>query len=350
VTRYGSSRGPLLAGLSGALYTLLAVVVVLGVFSAWLYLGPGPRARSGVSTTVMLRRGAGLSEIGGDLKRAGVVASSPLFIAAADLARGRHGLKAGEYAFPSRASLHDVIARMKAGLIVHHRVTVPEGLSSRQVADLLAASAVLTGPVSAPPEGSVLPETYEVVRGDTRASVLARMSEARDRLLATLWASRKPNLPFVTPEQAVTLASIVEKETALPAERPHVAAVYVNRLRQAIKLEADPTIIYAAGNGLPLGHPILASELAAPGPYNTYLNTGLPPTPIDNPGRASLAAALDPSDSDDLYFVATGQGGHVFSKSLAEHDKNVARWREAQKAATAHALLGAPIPPPVEHR
>jgi UPF0755 protein len=350
VTRYPSRRGSLLAGLSGALITLLAFVAVLGLLSAWVYLGQGPKARSGATTTVVLRRGAGLSEIGGDLQRAGVIASSPLFIAAAEVTRGRHGLKAGEYAFPSRASLRDVIARMKAGLVVHHRITVPEGLTSRQVADLLAASPVLSGPVSPPPEGSVLPETYEVVRGDTRASVLARMSDARDRLLATLWASRKPGLPLATPEEAVTLASIVEKETALPAERPHVAAVYINRLRQNVKLEADPTIIYAAGGGLPLGHPILASELAAPGPYNTYLQTGLPPTPIDNPGRASLAAALDPSDSDDLYFVATGQGGHVFSKTLAEHEKNVAHWRQAQKQAAAHALLGAPIPPPLEHR
>ncbi len=337
-------------------------MVLLAGLSLWIYNGAGPRARSGVSTTVILRKGAGVAEIGASLRQAGVIRSAPLFLAAAQVTGAARHMRAGEYAFPSRASLRDVIARLRRGLVVHHRITIPEGLSSRQAVDVLDRSDVLTGPAPLPPEGSLLPETYEVVRGQSRASLLKRMIDDRERLLATLWASRQPGLPFADADQAVILASIVEKETALAAERPHVASVYINRLRQGVKLEADPTVIYGLTSGAgPLGHGLRVSELAAPGPYNTYLNAGLPPTPIDNPGRASLAAVLDPSSSADLYFVADGGGGHVFARSLAEHEKNVARWRVFEHAQAEHqALAGAPIPPgggsaarsftPLEHR
>ena len=346
-----SSRS-LFAGLAGALATLAVVVLLLLGLSAWIYNGAGPKARSGASTTVILRKGAGVSEIGASLQQAGVVRSAPLFLAAAQVTGAARHMRAGEYAFPSRASLREVIRRLRRGLIVHHRITVAEGLSSRQAVDVLNRSPVLTGAAPLPPEGSLLPETYEVVRGQTRASLLKRMMDDRERLLATLWANRQPNLPFADADQAVALASIVEKETALAAERPHVASVYINRLRQGVKLEADPTVIYGLTNGAgPLGHGLRASELAQPGPYNTYLNTGLPPTPIDNPGRASLAAVLDPSASADLYFVADGSGGHVFSRTLAEHEKNVARWRVFEKRqAQAQAVSDAPAPPPLEHR
>jgi UPF0755 protein len=356
VTRRSGARrsgGGLIAGAAGAFATLAVVVLAFLGLSLWIYTGAGPKARTGPATTVILRKGAGVAEVGADLQQAGVIPSAPLFMAAAQLTGAAHKLRAGEYAFPSRASLAQVIRRIRLGQVVHHRVTIPEGLSAKQVAEVLDHAPVLTGPPVSPPEGSVLPETYEVVRGESRAAVLARMSEARDRLLATLWAHRRPGLPYADANQAVTLASIVEKETALDDERPKVAAVYLNRLRQGMKLEADPTVIYAVTGGLPLGHPIRESELQSASPYNTYLNTGLPPGPIDNPGRASLAAVMDPPDTKDLYFVADGTGGHVFSATLAQHEKNVARWRQIEKQQAANgdaALAGAPAPQPLEHR
>ncbi len=338
--------------MAGALATLALIVVLFAGLSLWIYNGAGPRARSGTFTTVILRRGASVAEIGASLQQAGVIRSAPLFLAAAQVTGAARHMRAGEYAFATRASLRDIIARLRRGLVVHHRITIPEGLSSRQAMDILDRSDVLTGSSPLPPEGSLLPETYEVVRGQSRAALLKRMMDDRERLLATLWASRQPGLPFASADQAVALASIVEKETALTAERPHVASVYINRLRQGVKLEADPTVIYGLTNGAgPLGHGLRESELAAPGPYNTYLNTGLPPTPIDNPGRASLAAVLDPSSSADLYFVADGRGGHVFAKTLEEHNKNVARWRIIEKRqAESQAMGNLAIPPPLEHR
>ena len=355
---------PVFAGLAGAVVTLAGIALLFAATGFWIYRGSGPRAHHGQTTTVVLRRGAGLAEIGADLQRAGVIRSAPLFMAAAQLTGSARRIRAGEYAFPSRASLADVLRRMRFGLIVHHRITIPEGFSSEQAMGVLARSDVLAGSAPAPAEGALLPETYEVVRGETRAALVKRMMDDRDRLLAVLWAHRQPGLPFADAIQAVTLASIIEKETSLAAERPHVAAVYINRLRQGMKLEADPTVIYGVTRGAgPLGHALRASELAEPTPYNTYVNTGLPPTPIDNPGRASLAAVLDPSPSPDLYFVADGSGGHVFSSTLAQHLKNVARWRVFEKAHAEHqALAGAPLPPgglkapaapafaPIEHR
>ena len=343
---------PVFAAVAGALATLVLLLAVFTGLSLWAYSGAGPAARHGASTTVILRKGAGVTEIGASLQQAGVVRSAPLFLAAAQVTGAARHMRAGEYAFPSRASLREVIGRLRHGWMVHHRITIAGGLSSRQAVDVLTRNDVLTGPAALPPEGALLPETYEVVRGQTRASLIKRMMDDRDRLLATLWAHRQPGLPLADADQAVALASIVEKETALAAERPHVAAVYVNRLRQGVKLEADPTVIYGLTHGAgPLGHGLRVSELAAPGPYNTYLNIGLPPTPIDNPGRASLAAVLDPAPSPDLYFVADGGGGHVFAKTLAEHQKNVARWRVFEKRRPeTQALAGAPIPPPLEHR
>jgi UPF0755 protein len=206
---------------------------------------------------------------------------------------------------------------------------------------------VLTGAAAAPPEGVLLPETYEVSRGEDRAQVLGRMREAQAKLLAKLWPARQAGLPFATPQQAVTLASIVEKETALPSERPKIAAVYINRLRAGMRLESDPTTIYGISGGRPLGRGITRAELAQVTAYNTYQMAGLPPTPIANPGKAAIEAVLNPPQSDDLFFVANGQGGHVFASSFAEHQKNVARWRAierqrqgAQAGAAAVAAQG----------
>jgi UPF0755 protein len=303
---------------------LILAVVIAGL---WLYLGPGPAAPNGDSTTVILRQGARLPEIAATLERGHAVSSSAVFMAATQLTRAARHLKAGEYEFPSRASMAEVIGKIRRGEVVHHMVTIPEGLTSEQAVDILMDTDVLTGAAPIPPEGSILPETYEVRRGEDRSAVLQRMMDARDELLRTLWAQRRDGLPFESPEQAVTLASIVEKETGLGNERPRVAAVFVNRLAKGIRLESDPTIIYGLTGGKPLGHGIRQSEITTPTPYNTYLIAGLPPTPICNPGRASLAAVLDPPRTDELYFVANGLGGHNFSSTLEQHQKNVEHWR-----------------------
>ena len=324
------------AGIAGAVLTFVVLAALAAAVGFAAYVAPGPRARGGATTTtVVLRRGARVQEIAGALRREGAIASAPAFIAAAEVTGAARRLKSGEYLFPSRASLGEVIRRIRAGDIVHHHVTIAEGLASQQALDVLKASDVLTGDAPTPPEGAILPETYDVVRGDSRSAVLQRMMDARDRLLAQLWAKRQAGLPYASPQEAVTLASIVEKETALPAERPRVAAVYVNRLRAGTALAADPTLIYGLTRGYPLGRGLTRSELAADTPYNTYLHPGLPPTPIANPGRASLAAVLDPPHTQELYFVADGTGGHAFARTAVEQDANVAKWRAIEKARAA---------------
>jgi UPF0755 protein len=305
-----------------------------------LFFGPGPAARHGTSTTVVLRPGAGVAEIAADLRRAGVIGSDTLFILGAETSGAAHRLKAGEYAIASRASLASVMSAIAEGRVVRHFITVPEGVTSEFVMETLMRADFLTGVAPAPPEGSVLPETYEALRGDDRSAVLRRMMDARDKLLASLWSHRRADLPYKSPAEAVILASIVEKETAKPDERPRIAAVFLNRLKAGMPLQSDPTVIYGLTGGKPLGHGIRVSELQSQTPYNTYRIVGLPPTPIGNPGRASLAAALDPPRTDELYFVADGTGGHAFSSTLAEHLQNVARWRaiEAKRDCEAAAL------------
>ena len=328
----------------GALLTLGAALLLVLVVGLFVYLGPGPKAPQGASTTVELPSGAGVAEIAADLRRGGVIGSNTAFVLAAELTGAAHKLKAGEYAFPSRASLHSVISAIAEGRVVRHFVTIPEGVTSQTVMETLMRADFLTGVVAAPAEGAVLPETYEARRGDDRSAVLRRMMDARDRILAQLWAERRADLPYKTPEEAVTLASIVEKETAKPDERPRIAAVFLNRLKIGMRLESDPTVIYGLTGGKPLGHGLRVSELASPTPYNTYVIAGLPPTPIGNPGRASLAAALDPANTGDLYFVADGTGGHVFATTLAEHQQNVAKWRaiEARRNCEAQPPPGKP--------
>jgi UPF0755 protein len=241
-----------------------------------------------------------------------------------------------------------VLKKIRNGEVVRHTVTIPEGLTSEMVVDILMANPILTGAVPVPEEGTILPETYDVRRGEDRAEVLRRMTEARDRLLAQLWAQRKEGLPYATPQEAVILASIVEKETSKPEERPHVASVYLNRLRIGIRLQSDPTTIYGISRGRPLGRGIRMSELETATPYNTYAIDGLPAGPICNPGRASLAAVLDPATSEDVYFVADGKGGHVFAPTAEQHAQNVARWRQIEKtdpAWTARPPAATPAKP-----
>ncbi len=332
-------RAAIAFGSGGATLAILALLLLAA--GVWLYRGPGPAAsHHAASTTVVLRQGGGISEIAATLRGAGVIGSSALFIASAQVTGAARHLKAGEYEFPSHASLAAVIDKIRRGEIVHHMITIPEGLTSEQVVDILMNNPVLTGAAPVPAEGAILPETYEVRRGDDRGAVLQRMIEARDMLVRTLWAQRRPDLPIETPEQAVTLASIVEKETGLPDERPKVAAVFINRLRQHIRLQSDPTIIYGLTRGKPLGRGIRESELTGLTPYNTYLIDGLPPTPICNPGRASIAAVLDPPPTGDLYFVADGTGGHVFASTLEQHQKNVEHWRAIEARNHVPARTG----------
>ncbi|HEX5775715.1 MAG TPA: endolytic transglycosylase MltG [Caulobacteraceae bacterium] len=319
IRKIGARRGGML------LLTLAALVV------AWAgrsYFGPGPTAPKGERTTVYIAPGSGLSAIASALDEAGVINSRLLFRVAAHVVGDSTKLRAGEYEFASKTSMRRVLDDIRAGRVVRRQVVVPEGFTSGMVAARLMAEPALTGPVAAPPEGAILPATYDFQRGEPRAAVVKRMTDAQTRLLAELWAKRAPDLPIKTPQEAVTLASIVEKETALPAERPRIAAVFTNRLRKGMRLESDPTIIYGITKGLPLRREIRLSEVKAQTPYNTYAIAGLPPTPIANPGRASLEAVLNPPKTTELFFVADGTGGHVFASTFEEHQRNVTKWRQ----------------------
>ncbi len=305
--------------------------VALALLAVWTFAGPGPSAAKGEATDVVLPPGAGLPGIARALDQAHLIRSRAAFMAAAVITGGARHLKAGEYEFPSGAPLAQIISAIQRGAVLRHFITIPEGYTSREVVDVLRAAAFLAGPVQSPPEGSLLPETYEVRRGDSRMEVISRMAAARRDLLMQLWARRSPGLPYETSAQAVVLASVVEKETAKAEERPRIAAVFLNRLKKGMRLESDPTVIYAVSGGVPLGHGLRVSELASPSPYNTYRFAGLPPTPITNPGRAALTAALNPARTDDLFFVADGSGGHVFASTFEAHKRNVARWRNIEQ-------------------
>lgn len=312
------------------LILLLLVLVALGAgltFYAWR--GPGPAAKP---VDVVVKEGASLATTARALEKAGAISSARNFRLVVRLFGGGVRIRAGEYEVPAHASAADVLALLRSGKTLQRFVIVPEGMPSIMVYDRLMAQPLLTGAIPVPAEGSVLPDAYSYQRGDTRDEVLKRMQDAMAKTVATLWAQRKPNLPVRTPEEAVTLASIVEKETAVPAERPMVAAVYENRLRLGMPLQADPTVIYPVTKGRPLGRRILESELHAKNGYNTYAEPGLPVGPIANPGRASIAAVLNPAPSQALYFVANGKGGHVFADTLAQHQANVAKWYAIRRA------------------
>ncbi len=312
----------------------LALLLALALTGTWLALraydapGPLPQARDLVvahAPTATLAR---------SLASQGLVASPLAFRAAALLTEREGPLHAAEFAFPARASLRDVLAILRTAHPVEHRLTIPEGLTAAQIAAVLADADTLEGPDPVPAEGSVLPQTYAHERGAQREAVLARAQAAMTRALDEAWAARAPDLPLADPGQALTLASIVERETARAEERPLVAAVFLNRLRRGMKLQADPTVAYGASGGLgTLDRRLSRADLDRDDPYNTYRIAGLPPGPICSPGAASIAAATHPADSDALYFVADGHGGHAFARTLEEHQRNVVRW---------HALLDAP--------
>jgi UPF0755 protein len=280
--------------------------------------------------------GTGLNQAAAILEHEGVVNDGIVFRIGVLINRKAAALKAGEYAIPSGASPSQIMNILIEGKSIVYKLTLAEGLTSAMIVELVRGHPILTGDVvEIPAEGSLLPETYIFDRGMTRADLIKKMQEDHVKVLDELWEKRAPNLPFTTKQEAVTLASIVEKETGVPDERPRVAAVFVNRLRKGMKLQSDPTIIYGLTKGVPLGRGIRQSELDKATPYNTYVITGLPPTPIANPGKASLAAVLNPAQTEDLFFVADGTGGHAFAATIAEHEKNVQKWRELERQAAS---------------
>lgn len=316
-----------------AFFALIAAVAIGGWFYAQsAYTGAGPETADGADRIVMIESGSGTIKIASALEDAGAIRNPEAFRIAVRLTENDGALKAGEYAIPSGASVKQIIDLLVEGRSILYPVTIPEGLTSAMIMERLAEVEVLTGelPEVTPAEGVLLPDTYMVHRGDTREEVIARMIKAQRDLLDELWPTRQGGLPIETPEEAIILASIVEKETGIPEERPQVAAVFTNRLRRNMRLESDPTIIYGLTQGVPLGRGIRRSELDRKTGYNTYHIDGLTPTPICNPGRDAIEAVLNPPTSNDLFFVADGSGGHVFAATYSEHLRNVARWREVE--------------------
>ncbi len=314
------------------LFTLLffsLTAFVGGGFLVWgyvQYIKPGPTI---AETTVVIAQGAGIKAIAKTLSAAGVIDDPLIFRLGVRLSRVDKELKAGEYVFPYGVSAKAAADVLIAGKTVVRRLTIAEGLTSVQVFEQLVAAEGLEQVFDVPLEGSVLPETYHYTYGDSRADLTQRMVKAMDKVLFGLWAERDDGLPLASPTEALILASIVEKETGLNDERGHVAGVFINRLRKGMRLQSDPTVAYGLSEGDgPLGRPLTRADLKAENPYNTYLINGLPPGPICNPGQAAIQAVLKPTATDDLYFVADGNGGHAFAQTMQEHNRNVARWRK----------------------
>lgn len=331
-----AARHPAVAIGSGIFTFLLFALVGVGA-AAWYgertYREPGPLE---VEKTVVIPRGSGVRDMAEMLEREGVIESWPVFVIGQKLVQPAATMKAGEYLFKPGQSIASVVDTIASGKVVAHQVTIPEGLTSHQVVQRLMANDLLTGTPQVPLEGTLLPETYRIHRGMSREEVLKQMEEAQQKLVKTLWEKRAPGLPLKSPHEMVILASIVEKETGEPEERPKVAAVFINRLNRKMRLQSDPTIIYGiTGGKAPLGRPISRADIVAPTAYNTYAIDGLPPGPIANPGKDALAAVANPADTKDIYFVADGTGGHAFAETLAEHNRNVARWRAIEAAKPA---------------
>jgi UPF0755 protein len=312
----------------GRLAAFVAGLALLMVLGSWWITGVVDK-----NTDFVVPRGATLTSVAKKLEKEQVVGSASAFLWRAKVFGSSDPIKAGEFLLPEGSSRAKILDILQHGQPIRRLVTVPEGMPSIMVYERLKAEPLLTGPVSVPAEGSVLPDSYDFERGEARSVVLARMQAAMTRTLGELWPKRKVgSCPLGTPQDAVNLAAIVEKETRKPAERPIVASVYCNRLRVGMKLDADPTVIYPITKGKPLGRRILRSELNEITGYNTYREPGLPAGPITNPGRASIAAVLNPAQTDYLYFVADGTGGHVFARTLAEQEANKAKWFAIRRA------------------
>jgi UPF0755 protein len=346
--RSAGARHPLVVA-GNAVFTILIIFAI--VVGGALLIGKqrfdarGPLAEDKV---VNIPRGLGIRDIGELLVREGVIDQPWVFVGGVIALKARDELKFGEYQFTKQASLHDVIATIVDGKVVLHQVSVPEGLTSEQIVQRLLEMDILTGNIrEIPREGSLLPESYKFPRGTPREQVIQRMQQAQRRVVQEIWDHRVADLPLKSPEQLATLASIVEKETSRPEERTRVAAVFVNRLKQKMKLQSDPTIIYGlvGGKGT-LGRPIMESEIRQPTPYNTYVIEGLPPGPIANPGRASLEAAANPARTKEIFFVADGGGGHVFAENYDQHQKNVDRLRVIERQQRGESTAAAPATAP----
>ncbi|MDR3527555.1 MAG: endolytic transglycosylase MltG [Rhizomicrobium sp.] len=314
------------------LATVIVVAILIAGVIEWgfaAFNAPGPAAPQGTETIVVIKPGSGTHGATEALVKAGVVLRGGIFEIGVHVLSPKAALKAGEYAIPSHASMHEVMNILVAGKSIQHKVTLAEGLTSQMVYDIVKADKVLKGSAGAvPAEGTLLPETYLFQRGETRAHLIAKMKAAQTAVIDALWERRAEALPIKSKEEALILASIVEKETGIPSERAHIASVFMNRLRIGMKLQSDPTIIYGITKGYPIGRRINRSEIEAATPYNTYVIPALPPEPICNPGKDAIAAVLNPIESKDLYFVADGSGGHVFAETVEEQTKHVAAWRK----------------------
>ncbi len=311
------------------LILLLALAALAIGVPMFMWRGPGPLAEK---TVVRIPEGATIGSASRILAQAGAIRSATWFRGLAGRLGSHDPIRAGEFAIAPHASAATILATLQHGKPVLRLLTVPEGTPSILVHDRLMATAALTGAAPIPPEGSLLPDSYAYGDGEPRLAVVQRMQKAMDKALAAEWAGRGTDLAVATPAQALILASIVEKETGVAAERTMVAAVYGNRLKLGMMLQADPTVIYPITKGRPLGRRILESELHAKNGYNTYAEVGLPVGPICNPGRASIDAVLHPAVTKALYFVANGKGGHVFADTLAEHNANVQKWFAIRRA------------------
>ncbi len=331
---------------------LVSTIVLVAIAAvAALYIGkgmfeaPGPAV---ASTTFLVKPSSGVGEIADQLESRGLISDARVFQLGVRAYGNGAALKAGEYEVAANASMRDIMETLRSGKSILYSLTVPEGLTVQQALDRVATHEALSGtmPSAAPVEGSLAADTVRFTRGTPRSQVVAKMLDDQQKLVDEIWAKRDPDLPLADKNELVTLASIVEKETGRGEERSRVAAVFINRLNKNMRLQSDPTIIYGlfGGKGKPADRPIYQSDIDKPTPYNTYAIKGLPPTPIANPGRAALEAVANPSRTNDLYFVADGSGGHVFAETLEEHNRNVARWRKAQKDAAGAAAPDAAVP------
>jgi UPF0755 protein len=318
------------------LYALFGITAIAAAGIAYYlyasFTGPGPLTED---KTLVIPKGSGVAEIGGILRSENVIGDVRIFRLGVRLLSDQKPLIAGEYVFPKGISPSGAMGIMIAGKSITHRLTIPEGLTVREVLELVSSEPLLDGPLppERPAEGALLPETYQFLRGESRASLIARMRDAMTEAIAQEWAKRDPGISLKTPEEAVTLASVVEKETGRGDERARVAGVFYNRLKKGMPLQSDPTVIFAITLGkLKLKRRLTYDDLKIDSPYNTYLVKSLPPGPIANPGLAALRAVMRPMSHNDLYFVADGTGGHAFAATLEQHNRNVAAWRKIQKA------------------
>jgi UPF0755 protein len=327
-------------------FLVSSVVLLMLALGAAVYFGkaafhaPGPLAET---DTILIRPNTGVGEIAGQLERGGFITDSRLFRAGVKAYGNETNLKAGEYEIKAGASMFEIMELLKSGRSVLYSITIPEGLTVAQAFKRIAENEVLLGemPEEMPPEGWLAADTQRFTRGTTRKEIIAKMVADQKRLVESIWERRAPDLPLKDINEFVTLASIVEKETGRADERPRVAAVFINRLKRGMRLQSDPTIIYGlfGGEGKPAERPIFQSDIEKPTPYNTYVIDGLPPGPIANPGRAALEAVANPSETNELYFVADGSGGHVFAATLEEHNENVARWRAIERKRKAEQAV-----------